>query len=171
MSTLRNNVSEILRCLRPSNEAGASLPSRSSWRIPSTKTLFQYTRDMSLSKLWKRRLNAVTSNVLEFGWVVVIYLMSELIIWGLSRALAPVNLEFFSSIFGMILTFCFMAFAYCCFSGVDDVYQRHIKSKVTTMTFLGTTELTIITGRLHQRPFGLGLSYSSGHAQRKRHPW
>jgi hypothetical protein len=130
MSTFRNNVSEILRCLRPSNEAGTS-SKPSTWRIPSSKTLFQYTRDMSLSRIWKKRLNTVASNVLEFGWVVVIYLMSELIIWGLSRALAPVNLEFFSSIFGMILTFCCMAVAYLCFSGVDDVYQRHIKSKVS----------------------------------------
>ncbi|RGP68567.1 hypothetical protein FLONG3_8126 [Fusarium longipes] len=128
MATLRNNTSEILRCLRPSNEAGTS--SSSTWRIPSTKTLFQSTRDMSLSNLWKKRLSTVASNVLEFGWVVVIYLMSELIIWGLSRALAPANLEFFSSIFGMILTFCCMAFAYLCFAGVDDIYQRYIKSKV-----------------------------------------
>ncbi|KAJ4268921.1 hypothetical protein NW762_002992 [Fusarium torreyae] len=56
--------------------------------------------------------------------------MSELIIWGLSRALAPVSLEFFSSIFGMILTFCFMAATYFCCAGIDGVYQRHIKSKV-----------------------------------------
>jgi hypothetical protein len=89
---------------------------------------------MSLSKIWKKRLNYLAGNVLEFGWVVVIYLTSELIIWGLSRALAPIHLEFFSSIFGMILTFCSMAFAYLCFGGVDDVYQRHIKSKVKILT-------------------------------------
>lgn len=126
MSTFRNNVSKILRCLSHSNEARTSR----STPVHLAKTLFQSTRDMSLSKIWKKRLNYLASNVLEFGWVVVIYLMSELIIWGLSRALAPINLEFFSSIFGMILTFCCMAFTYLCFSGVDDVYQRHIKSKV-----------------------------------------
>ncbi|OBS17733.1 hypothetical protein FPOA_09465 [Fusarium poae] len=125
MSTFRNNVSKILRCLSPSNEADTS---RS--KVHLTKTLFQSIRDMSLSKIWKKRLNYLAGNVLEFGWVVVIYLTSELIIWGLSRALAPIHLEFFSSIFGMILTFCCMAFAYLCFGGVDDVYQRHIKSKV-----------------------------------------
>ncbi|EKJ78263.1 hypothetical protein NXS19_011429 [Fusarium pseudograminearum] len=126
MSTFRNNVSKILRCLSPSNEARTSR----STPVHLAKTLFQSTRDMSLSKIWKKRLNYLARNVLEFGWVVIIYLMSELIIWGLSRALAPINLEFFSSIFGMVLTFCCMAFAYLCFSGVDDVYQRHIKSKV-----------------------------------------
>ncbi|KAF4968412.1 hypothetical protein FSARC_4209 [Fusarium sarcochroum] len=129
MSTFRNNVSEILRCLRHSNEARSPLLSRPSW-IPSTKAPFQSTRDMLLSNIWRRRLITVANSILEFGWVVVIYLMSELIIWGLSRALAPVSLEFFSSIFGMILTFCFMAAAYLCCAGVDGVYQRHIKSKV-----------------------------------------
>lgn len=87
--------------------------------------------------LWKKRLTYITTNVLEFGWVVVIYLMSELIIWGLSRALAPVELEFFSSIFGMVLTFCCMALAYLCFAGVDDVYRRYIKSKVWMKWLLG----------------------------------
>ncbi|KAF9769724.1 hypothetical protein IL306_012815 [Fusarium sp. DS 682] len=85
---------------------------------------------MSLSDLWRRRFITVASSLLEFGWVVVIYLMSELTIWGLSRALASVHLDFFSSIFGMVLTFCFMAAAYVCFAGVDDVYRRHVKSKV-----------------------------------------
>ncbi|KAF5655631.1 hypothetical protein FHETE_11169, partial [Fusarium heterosporum] len=129
MSTFRNNISEILRCLRPSNEARNPLLSRPSW-IPSTKTLFQSTRDMSLSNLWRGRLTTVAGSVLEFGWVVVVYLTSELTIWGLSRALTLANLDFFSSIFGMVLTFCFMVVAFFCFAGVDDIYQRHIKSKV-----------------------------------------
>lgn len=87
--------------------------------------------------LWKKRLTYITTNVLEFGWVVVIYLMSELIILGLSRALAPVELEFFSSIFGMVLTFCCMALAYLCFAGVDDLYRRYIKSKVWMKWLMG----------------------------------
>ncbi|KAF5640526.1 hypothetical protein F52700_3677 [Fusarium sp. NRRL 52700] len=128
-TTIKNNFSEILRCLRPSNEAPNPLLSRPSW-INSPQSLFQAARDMSLSDLWRTRFITVASNVLEFGWVVVVYLMSEVIIWGLSRALAPVHLEFFSSIFGMVLTFCFMAAAYLCFADVDGVYRRHIKSKV-----------------------------------------
>ncbi|EWY97604.1 hypothetical protein FOYG_02419 [Fusarium oxysporum NRRL 32931] len=128
-TTIRNNVSEILRCLRPSNEARNPLLSRPSW-INSPQSLFQAALDMSLSDLWRTRFITVASNVLEFGWVVVVYLMSEVIIWGSSRALTPVHLEFFSSIFGMVLTFCFMAAAYLCFADVDGVYRRHIKSKV-----------------------------------------
>ncbi|KAF4342314.1 hypothetical protein FBEOM_3721 [Fusarium beomiforme] len=129
MTTFRNNVSEILRCLRHSNEARNPLPSRPSW-IASPQSLFQAARDMSLSDLWRRRFITVASTLLEFGWVVVMYLMSELIIWGFSRALAPVHLEFFSSIFGMALTFGFMAAVHVCFADVDDAYRRHIKSKV-----------------------------------------
>ncbi|KAF4456037.1 hypothetical protein F53441_1758 [Fusarium austroafricanum] len=129
MTTLRKDVSKIFRCLRHSNEARNPPPSRSSW-VPSPESLFQSARDMSLSDLWRSRSITVASSVLEFGWVIIIYLVSELIIWGLSRALAPVNLEFFSSIFGMVITLFIMAAAYFCFASVDDVYQKHIKSKV-----------------------------------------
>jgi formate hydrogenlyase subunit 3/multisubunit Na+/H+ antiporter MnhD subunit len=117
-------------------------------------------------------MTTVAGRVIEFGWVIVIYLMSELTIWGLSRALAPVHLEFFSSIFGMVLTFCFMAAAFFCFAGIDDIYQRHIKSKVPwPQTSPMLAALTAIAGRFHQRPFGLGFSHSSGDAEPKRHSW
>ncbi|KAF4979264.1 hypothetical protein FZEAL_4509 [Fusarium zealandicum] len=128
MAVFKNTVSEILRrCLRHSNEA---LDPFLSW----IKMLFHTSRDMSntavLSTLWARRLTAVLRRMLEFGWVVVVYLASELIIWGLSRALALVGLQFFSSIFGMVLTFGLMTAAYITSPSVDNVYQRHIKSKV-----------------------------------------
>lgn len=67
---------------------------------------------------------------LGFLWVAVIYLASELIIWGLSRALAPVNLSFFSSIFGMALTFTAMAIASIWVQNIGDIYKDHIKEKV-----------------------------------------
>jgi hypothetical protein len=105
---------------------------------------------MSPSNLWRRRMTTVARSMIELGWVVVIYLMSELTIWGLSRALVPVRLEFFSSIFGMVLTFCFMAAAFFCFAGVDDIYQRHIKSKVPRpQTSPMLAALTVIAGRFH----------------------
>ncbi|RSM13152.1 hypothetical protein CEP52_002017 [Fusarium oligoseptatum] len=93
MAPFRDNVSKILRplrlCLGRSNGALGPL------LFDSTKMLllFHPTRDMSA--LWRRRLTAIATSVLDFGWVVIIYLMSELIIWGLSRALAPAHLEFF----------------------------------------------------------------------------
>ncbi|KAM5351068.1 hypothetical protein ACJ41O_003791 [Fusarium nematophilum] len=132
-SALRDSVSEILRrCLRHcSNGALGPLSSR---MRSSPRTLFQAGRDMSnialLSTVWRRRLIAVLREMLAFFWVVVIYLASELVIWGLSRALALAQLEFFSSIFGMVLTFGLMAVAYLWLPSVDEVYQKHIKSKV-----------------------------------------
>ncbi|KAM0414678.1 hypothetical protein ACHAPT_013481 [Fusarium lateritium] len=131
MAPFRDNVSEILRplhrrCLGRSN--GALGPLFSSWIDSTTKMLFHSTRDMPA--LWRRRLTAVAMSVLDFGWVVIIYLMSELIIWALSRALAPAHLEFFSSIFGMALTFVLMAMAYLCSPSVDEMYQKHIKTKI-----------------------------------------
>lgn len=129
MASFRDNVSKILRplrrCLGRSNGPFGPL------LLDSTKKmllLFHPTRDMST--LWRRRLTVIATSVLDFGWVVIIYLTSELIIWGLSRALAPAHLEFFSSIFGMALTFVLMAVAYLCSPCVDEIYQKHIKAKV-----------------------------------------
>ncbi|CAM1505096.1 Fc.00g107330.m01.CDS01 [Cosmosporella sp. VM-42] len=85
---------------------------------------------MFVSCIWRRRLKVVVERILEFTWVVVIYLASELVIWGLSRTLAPANLQFFASILGMVLTFALMVGAYLLFQSCDDTYRRHIKSKV-----------------------------------------
>ncbi|KAK7427178.1 hypothetical protein QQZ08_006291 [Neonectria magnoliae] len=82
------------------------------------------------SMLWRRRLEVITKQSLNFFWVVVIYLASELIIWGLSRTLAPLKLAFFSSIFGMVLTFTAMTLAYLCFRDIDDIYKGYIKEKI-----------------------------------------
>lgn len=97
--------------------------------------MFQACRDTSsMSKVWKTRLGLALGNFVEFGWVVVVYLASELVIWGLSRALAPVHLEFFSSIFGMVLIFTLMTVAYLFSDSVDYVYRCHIKSKVSVLS-------------------------------------
>ncbi|OAR01594.1 hypothetical protein LLEC1_03209 [Akanthomyces lecanii] len=62
--------------------------------------------------------------------IAVIYLTSELLIWGLSRALAPATLEFFSSIFGMLLVFVFMMLASAVIPNLDGFYEKQIRSKV-----------------------------------------
>ncbi|KAH8738252.1 hypothetical protein BGZ61DRAFT_526241 [Ilyonectria robusta] len=82
------------------------------------------------SSIWRRRLVRIAQAILAFFWVAVIYLASELIIWGLSRALAPVNLSFFSSIFGMALTFTAMAIASIWVQNIGDIYKGHIKEKI-----------------------------------------
>lgn len=63
--------------------------------------------------------------------LVVIYLISELLIWGLSRALAPAKLEFFSSVFGMLLVFVIMMIACAVLPNLDGFYKKHIRSKVS----------------------------------------
>ncbi|KPM35345.1 hypothetical protein AK830_g11225 [Neonectria ditissima] len=139
MPVPRVNVSEILRCLHrclrhsygPLRPVLANLGELSTWPAAFT---FQTDRDNSTmavsSTLRRRRLLAITKTTLDFLWVVVIYLASELIIWGLSRALAPLKLAFFSSIFGMALTFTAMSLAYLCFRNVDAIYKDHIKEKI-----------------------------------------
>ncbi|KAJ4159410.1 uncharacterized protein LMH87_008312 [Akanthomyces muscarius] len=62
--------------------------------------------------------------------LVVIYLISELLIWGLSRALAPAKLDFFSSVFGMLLVFVIMMIACAVLPNLDGFYKKHIRSKV-----------------------------------------
>lgn len=82
------------------------------------------------SSIWRGRLVRIAKAILAFFWVAAIYLASELIIWGLSRALAPVNLSFFSSIFGMALTFTAMAIASIWVQNIGDIYKGHIKEKI-----------------------------------------
>lgn len=139
MTAPRFNVSEILRCLhgclRHSYESLrpvlATLGQLSTW--PAVM-LFQTDRDNSTmavsSSIWRGRLVRIAKAILAFFWVAAIYLASELIIWGLSRALAPVNLSFFSSIFGMALTFTAMAIASIWVQNIGDIYKGHIKEKI-----------------------------------------
>ncbi|KAJ6790433.1 hypothetical protein PWT90_03011 [Aphanocladium album] len=62
--------------------------------------------------------------------IAVIYLVSELLIWGLSLALAPAKLEFFSSVFGMLLVFLTMMVGCVALPKLDGFYEAHIKSKI-----------------------------------------
>lgn len=63
--------------------------------------------------------------------VAVIYLVSELLIWGLSRALAPAKLEFFSSVFGMLLVFAVMMIACALIPNLNVLYEKYMQSKVS----------------------------------------
>ncbi|KAM3540599.1 hypothetical protein ARSEF1564_006468 [Beauveria bassiana] len=62
--------------------------------------------------------------------IAVIYLTSDLLIWGLSRALAPANAEFLSSVLGMLLVFVAMMILYAIIPSLDGFYQKHLKAKV-----------------------------------------
>lgn len=75
-------------------------------------------------------MTVVFDRITEFTWVVVIYLASELAIWGLSRVMAPLGIQFFASIIGMVFVFVIMISIYLWRRDCDGMYQRWIKSKV-----------------------------------------
>ncbi|KAH7170074.1 hypothetical protein EDB81DRAFT_941030 [Dactylonectria macrodidyma] len=138
MTAARLNVSEILRCLdrclrhsygrlRP---VLASLGQLATWLVK----MFQADRDNSAmavsSGVWRQRLVQIANAITFFFWVAVVYLASELVIWGLSRAWDPANLSYFSSISGMALLFIVMAIASRWVENIDDIYKTHIKQKI-----------------------------------------
>ena len=85
---------------------------------------------MDFYGVWATRIKSVLAKIVELIWVVVIYLLSELAIWGLSRVMAPAGIEFFASILGMVIVFAMMTSLYLWSLSCDRIYQRWIKSKV-----------------------------------------
>ncbi|OAA46732.1 LrgB-like protein [Beauveria brongniartii RCEF 3172] len=62
--------------------------------------------------------------------IAVFYLTSNLLIWGLSRALMPVNAEFLSSVLGMLIVFVAMMTLYAVIPSLDEFYEKHLRAKV-----------------------------------------
>lgn len=85
---------------------------------------------MTSSTLWRSRWRNASLRLVDLLAVVVICLLSELVIWGLSRVLAPADLEFFASILGMLLLFCLMTVAGWIWPSCDGFYRHHIRPKV-----------------------------------------
>ncbi|KAG6015166.1 hypothetical protein E4U54_004084 [Claviceps lovelessii] len=85
---------------------------------------------MSDSNVWKSRWDEAREHFLGVVLISVIYLTSELNIWGLSLALASAQLQYFASILSMILVFSVMTMVGR-FSGTcDALYRRWIKTNV-----------------------------------------
>lgn len=81
-------------------------------------------------KACKGYFAAITDRAADLAWVVVIFLVSELLIWVLHMALAPVGLQFLSSIMGMITLFLVMELLSKCLTGMDQFYTKRIKPMV-----------------------------------------
>lgn len=77
-----------------------------------------------------RSVEAVASRAVNVLCVVVIYLACELVIWGLSWALAPASIAFFAPILAMMIVFLAMAAASYAMPGTDSFYAKYIQSKV-----------------------------------------
>ncbi|PNY26330.1 Uncharacterized protein TCAP_03736 [Tolypocladium capitatum] len=85
---------------------------------------------MAISTIWRKRWLDSLLLVVDLLWLVIIYLASELAIWGLSRALAMAGLEFFASILGMLLVFSSMTVAGRLCRSYDKFYNEQIRSNV-----------------------------------------
>ena len=87
---------------------------------------------MALSNFSKAKVKDVAYWAHNFLWIIIIYGLCELLIWGISRALAPLSVEFFASSLGMIIVFAAMTLFFLCGNGLDTFYKVYIKSKVSS---------------------------------------
>ncbi|KAI9166489.1 hypothetical protein HJFPF1_02591 [Paramyrothecium foliicola] len=88
------------------------------------------TTSQSLAPVWKARFHNALLYMLDLLSVFAIYLLSELVIWGLSRPLSLAHIQFFSSVMGMILVFILMLVTHFFVQSTDGAYFSHIRSKV-----------------------------------------
>ncbi|KAK1573127.1 uncharacterized protein LY79DRAFT_416959 [Colletotrichum navitas] len=118
---------QIRRCLKHFTDNAVKISSNLPLRMFSRGTDKKNDSRTNTWKTWRHHILQWISAI--FG-VAVIYLASELLIWGIFLVLRPVRLQFLNSIVGMILVFAFMtAISQFC-SGSDVIYNRNIKSKV-----------------------------------------
>lgn len=80
--------------------------------------------------VWRLRWNDIIAEGAGYLLVATICLTSELLIWGLSRMLASVRLEFFSTIVGMVLVFAVSTASWAMWKKTDAFYRRWLKPRV-----------------------------------------
>ncbi|CAH0017638.1 unnamed protein product [Clonostachys rhizophaga] len=83
-----------------------------------------------VSTVWRSRFRAAISEITAILYVLVLFLASELIIWGISLALAPAKIEYFSSILSMVLVFATMTGITTVLPSSDPFYQQMMKPKI-----------------------------------------
>lgn len=77
-------------------------------------------------------LSLVVYRCLDLLVVAVIYLTSELVVWGLSQALTLAGVPYFASIVGMVAVFATMTVLTHLFEKCDGFYHCWIKAKVSS---------------------------------------
>lgn len=105
------------------------LSTRNIRHIPLLRHEFESMRFLD-ADTWNRRKATVFTRLAHLFWIFVTCLLSEMVIWALSRALAQANVEFLSSICSMFLVFVCMGIALLFWSPTERVYQQLIKPKV-----------------------------------------
>ncbi|KAK2002368.1 hypothetical protein LX36DRAFT_627001 [Colletotrichum falcatum] len=118
---------QVQRCLRHFTDNAPAISTHSPSRMFSRGTDTKNNSKTGIWKTWRRPILQWISAI--FG-VAVIYLASELLIWGIFLVLRPVGLHFLNSILGMVLVFAFMTTISQLCSGSNGYYLRTIKSKV-----------------------------------------
>lgn len=92
-------------------------------------------RQSAVMTLWKDRWCQFYPGVVGILAVALIYLSSELLIWGISIAMEPVNLRFLSPILGMFTVFTYGTVIMLCWKPADTWYHAHLKSKVRCLCY------------------------------------
>ena len=68
---------------------------------------------------------------LDMGWVVVIFFVCELLIWGIYAALRPAGVQFLSPIVGMVAVFLGMLALARVVKRAEGAYTEYLRSKVS----------------------------------------
>ena len=85
---------------------------------------------VSTLAIWGDRWRRMWLHIFGAIGIVLIYVASELAIWGFSLALAQGSLEYFASIAGMVVLFSAMTVVSHSTDGCERLYRRCIKAKV-----------------------------------------
>lgn len=85
---------------------------------------------MAGHSLLQGRLASLLAGILSVLKLVVIYLLSELMIWGCSRVLSILDAPFFASIVSMVLVAIGITVAAAFSPLVGQVYDKHLKFEV-----------------------------------------
>ncbi|OAA53734.1 LrgB-like protein [Cordyceps fumosorosea ARSEF 2679] len=129
----------------------------------------QYTASIDMESQ-RRRLVADRRQKMWCGFcgivvIVVIYLVSELLIWGLSRALTAPKLEFLASILGMLLVFACMMILCASIPRLTEFYERNIRNAVDFINrHMGaafTIPMVMLTGHYSMDTKTMGLVISA----------
>ena len=80
---------------------------------------------------WESRLVDLTAGILSISKLVLLYLVSELIIWGWSRVMALWGFDFMASVVAMVFIAIATMLAVEISPWIGTCYRKHLKSDVS----------------------------------------
>jgi hypothetical protein len=105
--------------------------------------------------IWRERLLQLRNGFIRVLAVAVVYLASELLIWGLSLVLSINNMAFFSAVLGMAIVLILSTGIGSLCQRADALYRNRLKPKVISpplllLFSLASFRLAHSLGRPHQ---------------------